>query len=1065
MTMADLKESRHLKALKDKLREMFQLDQADLDFGIYRIMNQKRDEIERFLDKDLLPQVREALQEYQPADLVETQRKLEKAIEGAKAAGIDPEQAPSVRQLRAELEDSIDISKLEEEVYSHLSTFFSRYYQGGDFLSLRRYKEGVYALPYEGEEVKLHWANADQYYIKSTEAFRSYAFKVPQTIPAEPGMTGSIRERRVRFDLVSAGTERDNTKAASGKERRFILDQDVPLEMDGDELVIRFHYRPDDEKRKQKDLNAEATEALLGLPEGAPATNSVSEWEFWRGALSEKAPTDANGNRTVLEKHLTNYTARNSFDYFIHKDLGGFLRRELDFFIKNEVMFLDDIQSDTAPRVEQYLSKIKVLRSIGQKIIDFLASLEDFQKKLWLKKKFVLETNWLVTLDKVPEDLYAAIAANDAQREEWVKLFAIDKIGQFAGISDTQRSLGLEAASPTYSAPLTIDFLKANPFLVVDTAFFDQAFKDALLASFEDIEEETGGLLVHGENFQALNLLRERYREQIKCVYIDPPYNTDAAPIMYKNGYKDSSWLSLIGDRLSASLPFIHDQTIYCVTIDDVEFHLLRCLVNERIRDFEALGVAPIKNNPAGRTGTVGFSVCHEYGLFYGNPETARIGRLEHSDAQKARYKERDDIGHFEWTNFRKHGGENTFRIKRPRQFYPIYVSDSGVRIPKLEWDNASREYIVHERPLDTEEVLYPIDNQGRERIWDFVVSTARENIEHLDVKKDSTGKLAVYRKWRINDDGLLPPSWWGKSEYSAAEYGTNLLSKMFGETHAFTFPKSVHAVEDCLRVSGAWHDREAVVLDYFSGSGTTAHAIINFNKKDGGRRKYVMVEMGDYFDAVTKSRVQKASFSSEWKSGQPVSRDGISHLAKYIRLESYEDCLDNLALTRKPDQAKLVEEHDRLREDYMLHYMLNLETEGSVLDIRAFSHPFDYTLSVLRDDERTSVPVDLVETFNYLLGLRVKTRDRKRGVLEIVGLSPEGETVLVLWRNVDEVDNDALDDWFQKQGYNARDLEFQTIYVNGDNNIENQRRPDETWKVRLIEEYFHKLMFDVEGV
>ncbi len=86
------------------------------------------------------------------------------------------------------------------------------------------------------------------------------------------------------------------------------------------------------------------------------------------------------------------YTARNTFDYFIHKDLGGFLRRELDFYIKNEVMHLDDIESETAPRVEQYLSKIKVIRRIAGKIIDFLAQLEDFQKKLWLKKKFVVET-------------------------------------------------------------------------------------------------------------------------------------------------------------------------------------------------------------------------------------------------------------------------------------------------------------------------------------------------------------------------------------------------------------------------------------------------------------------------------------------------------------------------------------------------------------------------------------------------------------------------------------------------------------------------------------------------
>ena len=110
-----------------------------------------------------------------------------------------------------------------------------------------------------------------------------------------------------------------------------------------------------------------------------------------------------------LEAHLKRYVARNTFDYFIHKDLGTFLRRELDFYIKNEVMHLDDVENESAPRVEQYLSKIKVIRRIAGKIIDFLTQLEDFQKKLWLKKKFVVETQYCITLDRIPEEFYAEI--------------------------------------------------------------------------------------------------------------------------------------------------------------------------------------------------------------------------------------------------------------------------------------------------------------------------------------------------------------------------------------------------------------------------------------------------------------------------------------------------------------------------------------------------------------------------------------------------------------------------------------------------------------------------------
>ncbi len=221
-----------VEKLKAKLAEIFQLDQADLDFGIYRIMNAKRDDITRFLDRDLLPQVEEEFKQYKSSDRVEIQKELDKVIEGVRAAGMDPEQAPKVKELRARYaEEAVDMIALQNEVFSHLYDFFARYYDEGDFISLRRYKEGVYAIPYEGEEVKLHWANHDQYYIKTAETFRDYAFRLPD-------------ERRVHFKIVEADTEKDNVKASNGKDRRFILAADNPVAVENGELIIRFEYRP-----------------------------------------------------------------------------------------------------------------------------------------------------------------------------------------------------------------------------------------------------------------------------------------------------------------------------------------------------------------------------------------------------------------------------------------------------------------------------------------------------------------------------------------------------------------------------------------------------------------------------------------------------------------------------------------------------------------------------------------------------------------------------------------------------------------------------------------------------
>jgi adenine-specific DNA-methyltransferase len=1020
--------------LKNLLRELFQLDSADLDFGIYRIMNAKRSEIEIFLDNDLLPQIKEAFRDYQSSDSIQMKADLDKLVQQLKDADVDPELSPKVKAFREKLSTAIDVSALENQVFSDLFNFFRRYYNEGDFLSLRRYKEGVYAIPYEGEDVKLYWANHDQYYIKSSEYLRDYAFKVTDG-------------RRVHFRLAAADIEKDNNKSANGNERRFILAGENAITEENGELLIRFEFRPDSEKRRQDALNAQAAKAIFEAPATAP----------WLFALAALDPSEADQDRTVLARHLKDYTARNTFDYFIHKDVGVFLRRELDFFIKNEVMNLDDIESASVARVEQYLSRIKVLRRIAHKIIDFVAQLENFQKTLWLKKKFVVETNYCITLDRVPESMFAEIASNDAQRKEWVSLFAIDDI-----VGDL--------ATPTYSTPLTVEFLLANKNLPLDTRHFAVDVRDRILGSISSLDEECDGLLLRSDNFQALRLLMARYRSEITCIYIDPPYNSDAGPISYKNGYRHSSWIALLDERLRLARRFLDDRGILCVTIDDCEAHHLRALCDSILSGSELLGVAPIKNNPAGRTGTVGFSICHEYAFFYGMTGGAKVDRLEHNEAQIARYKESDEIGSFEWTNFRKHGGLNTFRDARPRQFYPIYVHGSLIRIPRMTWDDSARQYEVHDPPTPEEETLWPIDEKGRERIWDFIVETAIKYLPHFLVRKDSKGDTAIYRKWRINQDGLLPKTWWDKSEYSAAEYGTNLLTKMFGSTHSFMFPKSLYAVVDCLKVSGLRNDQAGTALDFFAGSGTTGHAIITLNRDDGGSRKYVLVESGDYVEDVTFARLKKAVYSKEWKDGKPTTRaSGVSHCTKYVRLESYEDALNNLDLIRSQPQQTLLDANRDLREDYTLRYMLDVESKGSqsLLNIQAFADPFKYTLNIATNTvgETTRTNVDLIETFNYLLGLRVKHIDTIRGFRVVHGTNPGGEKVLVIWRNLEKNPNVALDEFFQRQRYNTKDMEFDLIYVNGDNNLENLKKDEDTWKVRLIEEEFARLMFDVQDV
>ena len=1043
--------SQNLEKLKSLLAELFQLDHAELDFGIYRIMNARRNEIERFLNDDLLPQVREVLSAYARESLLALEAELERAKEQAKALGFeDPAQAPKVKELQERYNAACDFIKAaESEVFSHLYNFFRRYYSEGDFISQRRYKEGVYAIPYEGEEVKLYWANYDQYYIKTSEYFRNYTFKLPNG-------------KRVHFKLVEADTEKDNNRPQNGKERRFILSEKQPLAVENGELVIRFEYRPDPEKRKQADLNAEAVDRILNkikeLKEQPP--EEVKEWppeklKEWqqeldslRQELSSLRPTEKNPNRTLLEKHLADYTARNTFDYFIHKDLGGFLRRELDFYIKNEVVHLDDIESETAPRVEQYLAKVKAIRRIAHKIIDFLAQLENFQKKFWLKKKFVVETQYCVTLDRIlaikDEEtrswLVDQILKSDAQREEWVRLFAIDEIQG-------------DHMKPGYSEPLTAEFLQANPHLVLDTRHFSEDFKRRLLASFDDLDEQCDGLLIHSENFQALNLLSERYRGQVQCIYIDPPYNTGDSEILYKNEYRSASWLTMMENRLSLAIYILlSDDPVLFIAIDDFEMADLCELIDRHFPTLRREMIIVNHHPQGGKAKTL--ANTHEYMLACVARDSDRTlrGRLSKEGV--------------EYRPFKRSGtAESNFRRARPNSFYAILVDPKTWEVVGAEPPPPlGSEYPTEPTPEGYLRI-YPLGSQGEERVWRRSYESGRALISAK--KLVCTESRTIYQLVEAHERTPALFSNWVGPRYNAGTFGANLLADIIGEHNPFSYPKSIYTVEDAL--FSASLEEDAVCLDFFAGSGTTAHAVINLNREDGERRKYILVEMGEYFDTVLVPRIKKVVYSKDWKDGKPVSREGISHMFKILRLESYEDTLNNLELRRTEVQQSLLEQHPTFREDYILHYMLDVESRGSpsLLDLDRFEDPFNYKLNVATGTVGETKPtaVDLVETFNYLIGLRVKTIRYLDGVCVVTGTNPQGERILILWRNTKEMDNDKLDDWFQKQGYNAKDQEFDVIYVNGDNNLENLKGPNHTWKVRLIEEEFLRRMFDVQDV
>lgn len=1050
------------KKLVTLLKELFQLDQPDLDFGIYRILHARADEVTQFLEEDLLPQVKQAFAGYQSADGAELKKRLDQMVAQLTEAGVDPEQAPRVQELREQLKGAVDIGALENEVYDHLYSFFRRYYSEGDFLAKRVYKPGVYAIPYEGEEVTLHWANKDQYYIKTSEYLRDYAFRLkPEAKDGEDPM-------RVRFKLVDAAEgEHGNVKAAEGKGRVFVLAaEDFISEVDG-ELELRFEYRPatladwpadqrEGKKRPpaQKDLSTLAVASILG------AGGELAGW------LSElgKTHVKANGEQadySRLEAHLRRYTARNTFDYFIHKDLDGFLRRELDFYIKNEVMHLDDVESETAPRVEQYLSKIKVIRRIAGKIIDFLAQLENFQKKLWLKKKFVVASDWLVAISQIPDELLPEVCANAAQLEEWKTLHSLHE-------------LPADVTRPAYSEPLTPEYLKAHSSLMVDTRYFDAAFVARLLDEVGDLDEKADGVLVHSENFQALSLMQARYREKVQCIYIDPPYNTGSDGFTYKDSYQHSSWLSMIENRVASSETLLRSDGSIFSSIDDIESFRLRFAV-ERVfgsGNFLADIIWQKRYAPDVRTA---ISDAHEYIIAFAKDADKfkqMRNKLPLTEAQTSQFRNPDGDARGAWKadNFTAPG-------YRPNQMYQI-ETPSGRRVTPP----AGRCWLV------TEPVFRQYEKDGL-----------------MYYGADGNGVPAVKRFLR-DMDGMVPWTWWTHQEVGHSQTGLKEVMKLFGREEAFLTAKPPALLE---RITKIATQSGGIVLDYFSGSGTTGHAVISLNREEGGNpRRFILVEQNHHFDTVAIPRIKKIAFTPEWRDGKPRRRatneeaERSPRLIKVLRLESYEDTLNNLALSRSTQQQSALDFNaaqgaDGLREQYLLRYQLDVESQGSasLLNIAAFSDPTGYKLLVKTpgSDESREVNVDLLETFNWLLGLTVQhiaaprsfaagfERDGE-GRLQIngrlrqdaagpwwfrtvIGTTPEGRRTLVIWRKLTgdaEQDNLVLETWFRdKQAFSVRDTEFDLIYVNGDNTLENIRLEDESWKVRLTEEDFQRLMFE----
>jgi adenine-specific DNA-methyltransferase len=666
----------------------------------------------------------------------------------------------------------------------------------------------------------------------------------------------------------------------------------------------------------------------------------------------------------------------------------------------------------------------------------------------------------------VPEEFFEEIRNNKAQIQEWIDLYAIDdeSIGGNDGLGFAEK----------WTNPPSVNFLKANKNLVIDTKHFSYEFKDRLIAGIDKLDEAVDGVMVHGDNSQVLDIIKQKYISNVDCIHIDPPYNTDTSGFLYKNNFRHSSWMSMISDKVIQSYNLLSDFGSFVCHIDENEYENLFHVIQQT--PFINIGtIIWDKRNPM--TGGHGIATQHEYIVWQSKSMITVSTNTNNSQQMLDKVKELiDKFGkvndalraeYITWLNnqIEFSGGDKAYR----------YIDDVGnvyqsvsLRAPEKRTDEKFFIPLIH--PVTKKPC--PVPPNGFSRTPETLADMIKKG-EILFGKDETTQprqKMFLTPTKSKQLTTVIQDATRGKSDLDK-------LGLYFSYNHSVSFYEGL--------LSNLPTDYNKTILDYFAGSGTTGHAVINLNRQDEGSRKYILVEMGEYFNTVTKPRMQKVIYAKDWKDGKPLSRTtGISHLMKYFRLESYEDTLTNIEFPNETIQKGF-----HFGEDYFLNYMLDAESKNSLLNIDSFKEPFNYQIKITEKNEIKNTPVDLVETFNYLLGLTIVRQGALRyfkavkngnkeyegsvdlkpdthgdyGFKQIEGRLADDRRVLVIWRNItgDAIaSNAALDAYFLKNRINPADREYDLIYVNGDNTLENLRLESETWKVNIIEKEFLDKMF-----
>ncbi|MFT7860623.1 MAG: site-specific DNA-methyltransferase [Sulfurimonas sp.] len=571
-----------------------------------------------------------------------------------------------------------------------------------------------------------------------------------------------------------------------------------------------------------------------------------------------------------LDRGINLFYAGVDSDYFIHKNLKRFLSVELDKFIKNYIFADTDailLMDDNAQKIANFARVFKIQANI---FIELLSSIEEFQKYLWEKRKMVKSSNYVISSNKIENTaILETVLQNRDQIDEWENL-GIIKPNAKPNIIELQ----------SYSYP-------------IDTKHFSSTFKYQVLSQFENIEEETSGLLIKSENYQALKFLEPKYTDKkgdgkIKCVYIDPPYNTGNDGFVYKDSFKSASWLSMMNDRLEVARKLMREDSTFFISIDANEISNTYKICDDNFGRDNRKNTISIK-----RSSVSGAKVINPGVVNVAEQLVLYAKSLDNWDIYKT-YREKDRDTRY--NNFIKNIEDD------PSKWEFITVLEAFAIKSKVAKNQLKKHYGENyenkllEFILNHSDSIIQFASLDDKNVGQDAVTAKHESIKHKDTvihyERGSyedyyfyNGKVILFVKNKIVDiDGekvfgeLITDMW------------DDVLPNDLHNEGGVTLKKGKKPEKMISRVLNFATNESDIVLDYFVGSGTTAAV----SHKLG--RKYLAIEMNDYFDNITLKRIKNVIYGEQSGISKSLNFKG-GGIVQYIELEQYDDIIDNLTV------------------------------------------------------------------------------------------------------------------------------------------------------------------------